>query len=152
MFVLLHPNATLNFLQTLSWLPVDLVAASISEILLTNHALDPIYHLENSIRQSWHDCLTVLASELDMSNSHDLPFDDWLNNFCANSDDETNQNPMKEISDFFKEDFERMAGGLLVLSTENTRKVSSTFRSVKPVDRDLIAAYISWWKSCGFLK
>ena len=87
-----------------------------------------------------------------MTNSHDLPFDDWLSKVCAVSDDEANPYPMKEISDFMKEDFERMASGLLVLTTENTRKVSSTFRRVAPVGGDLIAAYVSWWKSCGFLK
>lgn len=87
-----------------------------------------------------------------MTNSHDLPFDDWLSKVCAISDDEANQSPMLEISDFLKDDFERMSSGLLILTTENTRKVSSTFRSVEPIGRDLIAAYISWWKSCGFLE
>lgn len=87
-----------------------------------------------------------------MTNSHNLLFDDWLSKVCAISDDEVNQYSMKEISDFLKNDFERMANGLLVLTTENTRKVSSTFRSVEPIGRDLIATYIRWWKSCGFLK
>lgn len=87
-----------------------------------------------------------------MTNSHYLPFDDWLSKVNALSDDDADQSPMKEISDFLKEDFERMAGGLLVLSTENTRKVSSTFRNAEPIGKDLIAAYINWWKSCGFLK
>lgn len=144
--------AGLTILQTLSWLPVDLAAHTICDILLTDHPVEPIYHLENPVRQSWHDCLSVLASELGMSKDDFLPFDEWLEKVCAVPDHAASEAPVKPLSEFFEEDFERMSSGMVILTTDNAKKVSSTFRNLRPVGGELIAAYISRWRDCGFLK
>lgn len=144
--------AVLIVIQTLSWLPVDLAAQTISDILFTNHPIESVYHLENPIRQSWHDCLASLAFELGMSNANFLPFDVWVEKVCRAPNETASEAPVKPLSDFFRADFERMASGMVILTTENTKKVSSTFRSLQPVDRELIAAYVNWWRGCGFLQ
>ena len=79
--------AALIVIQTLSWLPVDLAAQTICDILLTDHPIESIYHLENPIRQSWHDCLSAMASELGLMETNILSFIVWFETVCSIPDD-----------------------------------------------------------------
>ncbi|KAL8945214.1 MAG: hypothetical protein Q9211_000255, partial [Gyalolechia sp. 1 TL-2023] len=51
---------------TLSWIPVDIAATSLLEILFQPHtpATSRIYHLENPTRQSWPGMLAALSRSL----------------------------------------------------------------------------------------
>ncbi|KAL8829339.1 MAG: hypothetical protein Q9191_002068 [Dirinaria sp. TL-2023a] len=74
---------------TLSWLPVDVAAAALSDILLSrtteaftenesrHQPLSPVYHLENPIRWPWKDVFHVLASKIvqkSVNHGSQLPF------------------------------------------------------------------------------
>ncbi len=165
--------------QTLSWLPVDLAAASVSEILLTPHPLNLIYHLENPVRQSWHDMLTVLASQLDISREF-VPFDKWLDRIGAiaadtkdcGADSKSNglnhdnsvgppavegtsassQAPPHMLADFFRHDFQHMAGGDVIMDTAGARSVSPTLRNSDVVKANVVKRYVEEWRRMGILK
>lgn len=86
--------------QTLSWLPVDVTAASLSDILLSQatkastanrsrespelQPLFPVYHLENPVRWPWNDVLDVLGSRLKQKSAEQglelplVPYSNWL--------------------------------------------------------------------------
>lgn len=158
--------------QTLSWLPVDLAATSLSEILLTHHPLNLIYHLENPVRQSWHEILTTLASQLGISREF-LPFDKWLDRvgaIAADTEDSgadgvdreahelSNNNkegpitpkdnssfspaPPHMLADFFRKDFLHMAGGDVIMDTAGARRISATLRDSDAVKADVVKRYV----------
>ncbi|KAL9606067.1 MAG: hypothetical protein Q9179_000747 [Wetmoreana sp. 5 TL-2023] len=54
---------------TLCWIPLDIAAASLLEILFQPHTppTSPVYHLENPVRQSWPDMLAALSRILSRS-------------------------------------------------------------------------------------
>ena len=110
---------------------------------------DLVYHLENPVRQSWRDALTLIASKLGLSDTDLLPFDDWLETVSMSAGD---ANPAKLLIDFFQADFKHMACGKVILGTENARKVSSTLRKMDVIGESTIAAYVDQWRSIGFLK
>ncbi|KAL8766521.1 MAG: hypothetical protein Q9209_006737 [Squamulea sp. 1 TL-2023] len=57
--------------KTLSWIPLDIAAASVLEILFQpdRPATSPVYHIENPTRQSWPDMLAALSRSLCQSPS-----------------------------------------------------------------------------------
>lgn len=110
-----------------------------------------VYHLENSIRQSWHDALTIIAPELNLTNTQFIPFAQWLDKVCAVPAELNETVPVKKLEEFFRADFEHMACGGIILDTKNMRGVSSTLRKMSHVNRDLLVSYVSHWRSIGYL-
>lgn len=142
----------LKFIQTCSWVPVDCATETLSELLLTTVPTQLVYHLENPVRQSWHDVLTDFASQLNLPNTDLLPFDDWLQRVCTAAEDIDSENPAKKLADFFKSDFRHMACGNVILDTSNLRAISPTLRGVGAVDQATLGSYVDYWRSIGFLK
>lgn len=139
--------------QTLSWLPVDCAAEVLSELLLTTQPYHPVYHLENPMRQSWHDVLTVLGSRMGLGDKDFLSLDEWLDRVLRLEDDPSDGiNSAKQLGDFFRKDFAHMAGGGVVLGTEKARSASPTLDHMDVVSDDTIAAFIDEWRRIGFLK
>ncbi|KAL2793016.1 hypothetical protein BJX66DRAFT_339232 [Aspergillus keveii] len=134
--------------NTLSWLPVNHAASAISEILLSPTPLSLIHHLENPIRQSWHDLLRILSAELDITQI--IPVDQWLDRVWNTPIE--NNNPAKKLYDFFANDFVRMACGEVVLGTDCARGVSATLRGMDSVSEETVRGYLRYWKQVGLLK
>lgn len=130
---------------------MDSAAETLSELLLSKETTKMAYHLENPIRQSWHDALETLAPELGLSNTGFIPFRDWLDKVCAVPDEMGDKVPAKKLEDFFRRDFEHMACGSIVLDTKNTRDVSATLRNLSHIRGELLVSYIRYWKSIGYL-
>ncbi|KAI1432578.1 hypothetical protein GGR50DRAFT_673698 [Xylaria sp. CBS 124048] len=137
---------------TLSWLPVDTCAAVISDIALSPAALDLVYHVENPVRQDWPTVIWNAMSELNCTESPLVDLDDW----CAQMQIDTSETAATEIeqllADFFRDDFQHMACGGVILDTRNARRMSSTLRRAVPVDDGLVRAYVREWKRVGVLK
>ena len=134
--------------QTHSWLPIDNAALCLIDLLLSPGPMEMMYHVENPIRQSWHDTLDVFASKLNLPGSGYLPFDEWLKEvFAVDSE----RNPVKNLADFFGQDFERMSSGSLILGTERARNASSTLRKSTAVSKETIQLYVDQWRAVGFL-
>ena len=107
-----------------------------------------MYHIENPIRQSWRDTLDTFASKLELSTHDYLPFSEWLQLVCANSNE---GNPSKILAEFFEHDFIRMSSGNLILGTEKARNVSKTLRKSTEVSKETIGLYVDQWRAAGFL-
>ncbi|KAL3431733.1 hypothetical protein BDV09DRAFT_206456 [Aspergillus tetrazonus] len=134
---------------TLSWIPVDVAAHSITELLLSPAPADLIYHIENPIRQSWHDMLQNIAAELYLSAADALPWNEWQEQVAAAGDTD---NPARKLQDFFANDFIRMGCGEVVLGTDKARKASATLRGVDAVSEGCVRGYLRYWKEIGWLK
>ncbi|KAK3695745.1 hypothetical protein B0T22DRAFT_509135 [Podospora appendiculata] len=143
---------------TLSWLPVDIAATALSDLLFHTPSPSPspsvtpeIYHLENPLRQSWDDILTALETNpsLALLSLPRLPYATWLARMLAAPDDE--KNPAKKMAGFFQNEFEHMAQGAVVLGTEQARRCSEALRTVGPVDAELVGRYVDAWRAVGFL-
>ena len=55
-----------DFDGLLSWTPVNDVAATLGDLLLSNNLPYPVYHIDNPVRQPWGDMVPVLADALDI--------------------------------------------------------------------------------------
>ncbi|KAK1657132.1 hypothetical protein BDP55DRAFT_737654 [Colletotrichum godetiae] len=133
---------------TLSWLPVDLAAEALAEILFHQEPPCSVYHLENPVRQSWEEMVRLLSEELRISRSSIVSLETWLNLV------ETMPgpgNPAAGLVQFLREDFAKMSCGSVVLDTSNSRKASSTIANMTSVRESSISAYISYWKSIKLL-
>ncbi|OGM44214.1 putative polyketide synthase [Aspergillus bombycis] len=134
----------------LSWTPVDEIAASLVELLVTDSTSYPVYHLDNPVRQPWHDMIFILAGELGIPTSNIVPFSEWIQrvrSFPGSRED----NPAGLMADWLEENFERMSCGGVVLETTRAREHSSTLAGVRPVNAEVTRRYLHSWKKRGFL-
>jgi len=74
---------------------------------------------------------------------------EWTEKVIA-ADDEGN--PAKVLGDFFRDDFEYMAGGSVILDTANARGVSNTLAKADMVSEADIGRCVDFWKREGFLQ
>lgn len=141
---------------SVSWLPVDCAAESLSQLLLApaSEITKMVYHLENPIRQSTLEIMAIVASRLGLQGEKLLPFAEWLDKVCAAREESgegvLNPNPANKLAGFFKKDFERM--GDVVMDTTAARRVSPTLARMDALGADVIAMYIDYWKRCGYLR
>ncbi|KAK6072987.1 beta-ketoacyl synthase domain-containing protein [Seiridium cupressi] len=135
---------------TLSWCPVDDVAATLGELLMSETATDLIYHIDNPSRQTWRDLIADLAHGLGLGPRNIVPFDQWLDR-VRRFKGSTTENPALQLIDFFEIFFIPMSCGGLVLDTTKSQEHSTTLRNQGPVDSELIMKYIAAWKQSGFL-
>ena len=154
---LLRSSQTLNLFPdlpgTLSWCPVNHVAATLGELLFSSsiNAPRPIYHIENPSRQPWPKMTEILANALGIPRSNVIPFNRWLDSVRRYPGPSTD-NPAAQLAGFFDADFIRMTCGGLVLDTTKSREHSSTLRKMEPVDQELVMKYIGAWKKARVLK
>lgn len=80
-----------------------------------------------------------------------IPFHQWLDMACALPDESKVDVPVKKLETFFREDFEHMASGSIVLDTKNAREASPTLHNLGTIHDDLLLAYIRQWKHAGYL-
>ncbi|KAI3543044.1 hypothetical protein CABS01_03297 [Colletotrichum abscissum] len=107
---------------TLSWLPVDIAAEALSEILFHQEPLSAVYHLENPARQSWEEVVRLMSEELRISRSSIIPLEAWLD--LVDTIPEPG-NPAAGLTRFLREDFAKMSCGFVVLDTSNSRNTIS---------------------------
>uniref|UniRef100_A0AAU8H3X2 SpoA n=1 Tax=Sporormiella sp. TaxID=2012087 RepID=A0AAU8H3X2_9PLEO len=154
--LLLKSSQTLNVLPdldgTLSWCPVNDMAATLGELLLEPTDAYPIYHSENPQRQSWRQMIVVLAELLDIPKDNIISFGDWVRRVRNSPSVAVSENPAVRLGDFFDVDFVRMSCGELVLGTKHSVEHSKTLRELPPVSRDLVAKYVQKWRDDGFLR
>ncbi|KAF2686224.1 putative polyketide synthase [Lentithecium fluviatile CBS 122367] len=154
--LLLKSSQTLNVLPnldgTLSWCPVNDMAATLGELLLKPTHAYPIYHIENPQRQSWREMIRVLAELLDISKDNIIPFPEWVRRVRHSPSVTVSENPAVRIGDFFDVDFVRMSCGGLVLDTQHSVEHSETLRELRPVSRDIVERYVQKWRDDGFLR
>jgi malonyl CoA-acyl carrier protein transacylase/nucleoside-diphosphate-sugar epimerase/acyl carrier protein len=140
-----------DFKGLLSWTPVDLVAATLGDLILSETDSYPIYHIDNPVRQPWTDMVLVLADALNIPHDRIIPFSDWIKRVRAFPGAVEWDNPAAKLVDFLDDDFVRMSCGGVLLNTAKAQEHSKTMRSVGPVDCQIVRGYIQAWKDSGFL-
>lgn len=96
--------------------------------------------------------IRLFAKLLDIPTSNIVPYTDWVHRIQNSPSVRVLDNPALRIIDFFKEDFERMGCGGLVLETKNTVEHSKTLRTLETVNESIVAIYLQKWKDIGFLQ
>ena len=135
----------------LSWTTVNDVAATMSDLLLSNTHSDPFYHIDNPVRQPWKEMIPILADALEIPHERIIPFPEWLRRVKAFPGLVEWENPAAKLAEFLNDDFVRMSCGGVLMETVKTWEHSQSFRRVGPVTPDVVRRYISAWKTMGFL-
>ncbi|EAW12049.1 putative polyketide synthase [Aspergillus clavatus NRRL 1] len=135
---------------TLSWYPVNDVAATLGELLLTETSTDLIYHIDNPSRQDWKDMISTLARALGIPQEGIVPFQTWVDR-VRRFRGSVSDNPALQLIEFFDHYFVPMSCGGLVLDTDKATKHSQTLRQSGRIDEEQILKYIVRWKQEGFL-
>ncbi|KAJ3497705.1 hypothetical protein NLG97_g1700 [Lecanicillium saksenae] len=135
---------------TLSWYPVDGVAATLGELLMSNEAKDLIYHIDNPSRQGWKEMIASLASALGLGEKSIVPFDEWIDR-VRRLRGSTVDNPALQLIDFFENYFIPMSCGDLILDTTKANQYSDTLRNQAPISDEVVGKYITSLRASGFL-
>lgn len=135
---------------TMSWYPVNDVANSLLDILMSEADPYAIYQIENPSRQPWAPTIRILAEELNIPAENIIPYQDWLDK-VQSCGAPIAENPAKQLMSFWETHFLRMSTGPLILDTKHSREHSETMRNSKPISEELIRKYLCRWKDAGFL-
>ncbi|EAW17018.1 putative polyketide synthase [Aspergillus fischeri NRRL 181] len=135
---------------TLSWYPVDGVAATLGDLLLSETADDWIYHIDNPSRQGWQEMIASFASALGLGKESIIPFDQWIDR-VRRLRGSTVDNPALQLIDFFENYFIPMSCGELILDTTKANQHSETLRNQGPITDEVIGKYIKALRTSGFL-
>lgn len=118
------------------------------ELLFQPSPPDPVYHLENPMRQPWSDLLVLLSRALGLP-SKIIPFEAWLDKVRSITDVE--KNPAGKVVKFLEEEFTTMASGAVVLDTKKARRVSRTLAGSGGIGSRHVDLYVKYWRSVGHL-
>ncbi|PYH43665.1 putative polyketide synthase [Aspergillus saccharolyticus JOP 1030-1] len=132
-----------DFGGVLSWTPVNVVAATLSELLFTEEA-HSVYHVDNAARQPWREMMPILAQELGIPKNNLLPFPEWIQR-VQTFEGPREDNPAGVMADWLANNFERMSCGGLLLATARAQQDASTLQSLGPVDRETVRGYVQYW-------
>ena len=147
---LIKSSQTLNALPdvggTVYWTPVNDIAGTLADLVLSPRDPYPIYHIENPIGQSWREMNTILSSALNIPDL--IPFDEWVGRVKAAGQ---RHNPAYTLLDFLDGNYLRMSCGGLVLDVKRTLEHSETLRSVGRVSEEVVRKYVHVWREIGFL-
>ena len=147
---LIRSSQTVNALPdvdgTVYWTPVNDIAGTLSDLVLSDRAPHPIYHIDNPVGQPWREMNAILADALNIPNL--IPFEDWIQRVREAPE---RNNPAATLLDFLSSNYGRMSCGGLVLDTKKTLEHSKTLAAVGPVSEAVARKYISTWKEIGVL-
>jgi thioester reductase-like protein len=148
---LIKSSQTLNALPdvdgNLNWTPVNDIADTLTDLVLSDNTPYPIYHIDNPVGQQWRDVNNILSEVLRIPNK--VPFKEWLDLVRKAPQQD---NPAALLADFLEETYLRMACGGLVLDVKHTLEHSKSLAAVGPVSENVVRKYIHIWKEIGFLK
>ncbi|KAM4057312.1 starter unit:ACP transacylase in aflatoxin biosynthesis domain-containing protein [Hirsutella rhossiliensis] len=133
---------------TVFWTPVDDVAGTLSDLVVSDRKPHDFYHIDNPVGQEWRGTSAILADALNIPKSNLIPFHEWVERVRRAP---AHNNPASALVDFLDSNYLRMSCGGLVLGVENALEHSKTLSSTGPVSEEVIRSYIHSWKSLGFL-
>lgn len=138
--------------ERVSWLPVDLAARAIVEVLHSTAASAglSVYHIVNpNTTAPWS---TILGG-LSRGGLAFTPVDrrEWVDRLAA-SDDDPARNPSRKLLAFFRA---RIGGERwrepATFETHETHEVAPTIAGAPAISEELVARWVAHWKETGFL-
>lgn len=127
------------------------MAGTLGDLILSPGVKQPIYHIENPVRQPWPAMTKMLCDVLSIPPQNVVPFNDWVSRVRSFPGPADKDNPAARIVEFLSEHFVRMSCGDMVLDTKKCRADSLTLRSTGPVDLELLGKFVAHWKETGFI-
>ncbi|KAL9094756.1 MAG: hypothetical protein Q9165_003027 [Trypethelium subeluteriae] len=139
----------------MQWVPVNLSAAVVADLILNPNASHQVYHVDNPVGQPWKDMNQVLARALGIPDStNNISFKEWVRRVRVSPLVPETENPAARpgMPDWLETNFERMACGGLILETQRAQEHSSTMaKDVGPVSAEMVAKFVEYWRKVGFL-
>ncbi|KAI0390134.1 hypothetical protein F5Y17DRAFT_462038 [Xylariaceae sp. FL0594] len=141
------------------WTPVDVVAATLADLLFfIPNPITPesecdsyaFYHVENPVGQPWKQLNSILADALNIPAQNLIPLEEWTRR-VRSAGSKVKKNPAVTLVDFLERNYARMSCGGLVLDPANAVEHSPTLAKLGPVSEDAVRRYIGVWKKIGFL-
>lgn len=145
---------TLPSMDTIPWVPVDLTARIIVELLLSNLSPTPStpffknYNLVNPHAANWSSLIPTITHSLSSPTSTIEPvsFETWLEALRATAarTEDVKKNPGIKLLEFYG----GMEAGVeeAVLETRETEERSATMRGLKPVGEEWMRIWLGQWK------
>lgn len=139
--------------ERVSWLPVDLAAQAIAEIVTRKPLVDTlaVFHVLNpNTSAPWSTILEGVSS----GGLSFTPVDrrEWVERL-ANSNDDPSLNPSRKLLGFFRAriggEHEREPA---TFETTQTREVAPTIANAPAMTTELVARWVKHWKQTGFLQ
>ncbi|KZW00808.1 acetyl-CoA synthetase-like protein [Exidia glandulosa HHB12029] len=133
-----------------SWLPVDYAARAVKEIVLSSHTSGraTVYHVVNpNTSASWDDLLAALHDSGVQFKA--VPTEEWLR-VLGDSEKDPDRNPVIKLLGFFEKRYSSRRKPMVFL-TEETSQVAPSIRDAPPVSKELVAKWVSHWRTVGFL-
>ncbi|KAJ0100726.1 hypothetical protein J7T55_009318 [Diaporthe amygdali] len=130
---------------TLSWLPVNLAAVALSEILLSPKPMQLVYHVENPVRQEWTTVVGLIAKELGHPPSSLVSLKKWLEQ-ATQQDPKQSDSRSTFLLQFVKDHFEHMSAGGIVLDTRKAQEAFPSLKTISEVPGGTITKYVQRWK------
>jgi thioester reductase-like protein/acyl carrier protein len=148
---LIKSSQTLNALPDVPgevyWTPVNDIADTLADLVLSSRTPYRFYHVENPVGQPWKQMNAVLADALGITDL--IPFAEWVERVRAAPQ---RDNPAATLLEFLDDNYIRMSCGGLVLDPKHTLEHSKSLNAVGPVSEEVVRKYIHIWKEIGFLK
>lgn len=98
---------------TVYWTPVNEIARTLADLVLSDRTPYPVYHIDNPVGQPWRQMNAVLVDALHIPNL--IPFEEWVERVRAGPQ---RNNPAATLLDFLDNDYLRMSCGGLVLNVK----------------------------------
>lgn len=135
----------------LSWTPVDVVAATLGDLVFSKEAQDPVYHIDNPVRQDWKEATAIIMDELGIAVENVVDLDEWATCVRRFPGSAEIDNPALKLIDLLEKEFVSMSCGGVLLDTAKTCKRSPTLGRQGPVSEEVMRRYFDAWRKAGFL-
>lgn len=143
--------------DTIDWVPINLAAKSLFEIAESRVAQiakgkgpqTAITHIVNPSITSWTSLAPSIKDALDQATGAThrvMPFKSWLEALSTvpKTVEEAEKKPGIKLLDFYQ-GLMSNAGGLPLLETKETAKLSGTIKSMESIDGSLVTKWIRQW-------
>ncbi|KAI0743094.1 acetyl-CoA synthetase-like protein [Daedaleopsis nitida] len=131
--------------DTVSWVPVDIAASAILEML---HSDGRIFHITLPRPAAWNDVVVPIAERLGVPA---VPSSEWMDKLRADArraETTGDHDSAHTLIDFFDE---TMSGGETLFGTEKAVAASRSMAALAPIGREDALKWLSYWESVGFL-
>ncbi|KAG9850500.1 acetyl-CoA synthetase-like protein, partial [Aureobasidium melanogenum] len=151
--------ANLGSMGRMDWIPVDILAKTVVEVLLENPdrtgrdspmASDErkaqFVHLVNPREADWQDILPHVQNSLDRE-LQVVAYEEWLSDLQASAEREpTEANPAVKLIDFFEENRHDLKPSF---STVNAQEMSETLATLEPANGQWMELWMKQWGLSG---
>ena len=145
--------SSLSGLETVDWIPIDIVSDVITELALRPSAAlgsgGETYHAVNPSTTTWAALLPHVLAALGPT-VHAIPFSEWVKRLRASAETATSKgdlaiNPAIKLMGFY-EGLLSGESSLASFETRETEKASRTLRDLGPVQGEWMAKWVEQWK------